>query len=69
MFKATKKQVTTTILSDFKFDIDILFGEDKNKISLTVMFVEISYTVRKIVYPVIVIEMVIKKIKLLNYTR
>lgn len=55
LLKATKENATT-VLSDFKFDMDILFGVDKKKIQLTVMLVEISYTVRKIVYPVIVIE-------------
>lgn len=55
LFKATKENATT-VLSDFKFDMDILFNGEKNKKDLTVMLVEISYTVRKIVYPVIVIE-------------
>lgn len=55
LFKANKENAKT-ILNDFKFDIDILFHEEEKQISLSVFLVEISYSVRKIVHPVIVLK-------------
>lgn len=51
-----EKSNAKTSLNDFKFEIDILTEDMEKSISLNISIVEVQHSVRKFVYPIIVIN-------------
>ncbi len=55
LFNITKTDANKT-LNNFKYELDILFLDERNKIEISISLIEVSFSFQKLIYPIIILN-------------